>query len=208
MNPNQLTSYHLQANKGFSVVEVLLAVSVMALIITGFTGAIIYGQESTVVAASQARATFIAEEGLEAVRNIRDSGFANLTDGTFGLSTSSSQWSFNDSADVTDNFTRDINITSVDANRKQVVSTVTWQQTPSRTGNVALTTYLTHWKTTVPVTSCAVYCQTLGGYTTGTCRQNTQQCLNNSETYESGGNSICVTNFPGDPSHNTCCCAP
>lgn len=189
-------------NTGFSIVEVLLAVSVLALIITGFAGAIIYGEESTAVAGSRARAIYIAEEGLEAVRNIRDAGFANLTDGTFGLSTTGNQWSLSGSSDLTDIFTRTINVSAVDADRKQVVSTVTWQQTPSRTGNVSLTTYLTHWITAVSVASCTVYCQGLGGYTSGTCRAAPAQCTVNSESYEAGGNLYCT----GGASVDTCCC--
>lgn len=189
-------------NGGFSSVEILLAVSVMALIITGFAGAIIYGQQSFAVAGSQARATLIAEEGLEAVRNIRDAGFSNLTDGTFGLSISGSQWSLTGSSDTTDSFTRAITITSVGANRKQVVSTVSWPKTPSRNDSVALKTYLTEWKKNTPAASCTVYCQGLSTYTIGTCRPNPNQCTENNETYEGGGDVYCT----GGSSADTCCC--
>lgn len=133
-------------SKGFSLVEVLLAVSVFGLIVTELVGGLIYGQQSTALAGQRARATMLVDEGLEAARNIRDESFSNLTDGTYGLVTSGNQWTLSGSQDITDIFTRTITISSIDANRKQVVSTVTWQQNNQRTGSVNLITYLTNWK--------------------------------------------------------------
>jgi hypothetical protein len=55
------------------------------------------------------------------------------------------------------------------------------------------------------VATCAAYCQGLGsGYSTGSCRGNTQQCSNNGEIYESAGDSYCIDG----PSADTCCCLP
>lgn len=197
--------------KGFSLVEALLSVSLFALFVTALVGAVIYGRESTAVAGARARAIAIAEEGLEATRNIRDASFASLTNGNHGLAISSNQWAFSGTSDTVDNFTRQVVISTPSTNRRQAVSTVTWQQTPSRTGSVALTTYHTNWRSSSgggsPPASCVAYCQSVG-YTTGTCRENTQQCSNYSEIYEAGGDASCVTNNPGDPSQDTCCCAP
>ncbi len=196
-------------NRGFSTIETLLASSILVLIVTAFMGAFIYGSESTALAGQRARATFLAEEGLEASRNIRDAGFSNLTDGTKGLAISGNQWTFSGSSDLTDSFyTRQITISTIDSSRKQVTSAVTWQQNPQRTGSVSLVTYLTNWKASAaPPATCNDYA-VLQGYSSGTCRQNTQQCTNNSETYLSGGDSNCVTSFPGDPSRDTCCALP
>ncbi len=49
-------------------------------------------------------------------------------------------------------------------------------------------------------TTCGNYCMN-NSYLGGVCRQNAQQCLNNSETYESGGNGYC----PGPPQTHCCC---
>ena len=200
-----------KAPSGFSLVEVLLAVAVFSLLVTALVGGLIFGEQSTALAGARSRAAILAEEGLEAVRNIRDENYSNLTDGTYGLAISANQWALSGASDTTDVFTRTINISSVDTKRKLVTSTITWQQNPQRTGTVVLTTYLSAWRASSggggTPSSCAAYCQTLpAGYTTGICRQNTVQCTANSETYESGGDSACVTTFPGDPSHDTCCC--
>lgn len=134
-------------NLGFSLVEVLLSGTILALILTAFVSAMIYGQESTMLAGNRNRAVFLAEEGLEAVRNIRDNAYANLVDGTYGLAVAGNIWTFSGSNDLTENFyTRQIAISTIDANRKQITSTVTWQQNPQRTGSVSVTSYLTNWQ--------------------------------------------------------------
>ena len=147
------TNYKLQTRKGFSLVEVLLATSVFALFVVAFSGAYLYGEESTMMAGNLSRAVMLAEEGLEATRNIRDAGFANLLDGTTGLGIVASQWTQTGTSDKSDIFNRTINVSTIDENRKQIVSNVNWQQNVSRTGNVALITYLTNWQREVVVAS-------------------------------------------------------
>jgi len=107
--------------------------------------AYITGQESLVGAARRAQAILLAEEGLEVSRNIRDSNFSDLTGGTHGVASSSNQWAFSGSQDITSMFTRQVAVSIIDANRKSATSTVTWQQTPSRTGTVSLGTRFTNW---------------------------------------------------------------
>lgn len=130
---------------GFSLVEVILSSAVFGLLVTALVGAYLYGQESTTLAGNRARATLLAEEGLEAVRNIRDPAFVNLTDGTYGLTTTSNQWNLSGSSDTNGIFTRQVIVSSVDSKRKSVTANVTWQQNPQRTGTVSLATRLTNW---------------------------------------------------------------
>lgn len=131
--------------KGFSIIEALLAGALFAILAGVFTSAVLEGTEGAVVAGARARSLLLADEGLEAVRNIRDSSFSLLTVGTHGMAVSGNQWIFSGSSDVTDIFTRRVSVATVDSDRKQVTSTVTWQQTPQRTGSVSLVTYLTNW---------------------------------------------------------------
>lgn len=113
---------------GFSLVEVLLAVTVFGMLVTALVGAIIYARSSTATAGNRARAAAIAEEGLEAVRTIRDANFATLADGTYGLAQSANQWVLSGSQDITDVYTRQIVIASAGTNRKTVTSRVIWPQ--------------------------------------------------------------------------------
>ena len=130
---------------GFSLVEVLLSAAMLAFLVTAMVGALIVGRESVATSGAQNRAVFLAEEGLEAARDVRKDAYANLTDGTHGVTMSTNKWVFSGTSDTTDIFTRVITVSAAGTDRKQVVSTITWQQTASRTGTVTLTTYLTNW---------------------------------------------------------------
>jgi hypothetical protein len=131
---------------GISLVEVLLAITVFGMIVTAVGGSIMYGRTSTNASGNRQRATMLAEEGLEAVRNIRDNSFSNLTDGTYGLSQSASQWALTGTSDSNNGFTRQITISSNGTNRKDVSSKVSWQQGgQSGTSDTTITTRLTNW---------------------------------------------------------------
>ena len=134
--------------KGFSLVEVILSSAVFVLLVTALSGAYLYGQESTALAGNLARASMLTEEGLEAVRNIRDggNGVANLLNGTYGLTTTGNIWNLSGSSDTNGIFTRSVTISNVDSKRKLVTSNVTWQQNGQRTGIASASTYLTVWQ--------------------------------------------------------------
>ena len=190
--------------KGFSLVEVILSSAVFVLLVTALVGAYLYGQESTALAGNRVRAAMLADEGLEAARNIRDAGFSNLIDGTYGLTISGNQWNLSGLNDVTDIFTRQITISTVDSETKQLLSAVSWQQNPSRTGSVTHTTRFTNWQNSAPpVASCNDYA-VQEGYGAGTCRANVAQCTNNGEIHLSDGDTYCT----GGPSVDTCCALP
>lgn len=131
--------------KGFSLVEVLLASSLFALIITAVIGAIAFSQQRTSMSGMKSRALSLAEEGIEASRNIRDEDFSNLTDGNHGLVLSSNTWTFSGSSDTSGIFTRQIQITAINVNTKQITSTVNWSYY-GNSYNISLTSYLSNWK--------------------------------------------------------------
>lgn len=199
---------HTKYQAGFSLVEVILATSVFVLLATALVGSYLYGQESTMLAGNRAQAVLLAEEGLEAVRNIRDANFTNIANGTHGLAISGNQWNLSGSSDTNGIFTRSLTIADAGSNRKAVSCIVSWEQNPSRSGSVTLNTRMTSWlSSAAPVGQCNVYAVSQG-YSSSVCRQNSQQCGNNGETYLSGGNAECVTNFPGNASQDTCCAIP
>ena len=192
------------SKKGFGLLEALLAGAVFVLLVTVVVGTVMYGRESASLAGKRNRASLLAEEGLEAVRNIRDYNFSLLANGNYGLVVSGNEWRLSGSSDTKDIFTRQINISSLDSNRRVVTSTVTWQQNQQRTGSVVLSTYLHNWHGIKLIPTCAVYCQD-NGYDDGVCRATPPVlCEINGEIYEPEGDTYCT----GGPSVDTCCCAP
>jgi Tfp pilus assembly protein PilV len=133
--------------RGFLLIEIILASSVFILFLTAFAGVFYYGLQSSSLAGDRGRAVMLAEEGQEAVRSIRNANFSNLVDGTYGLTYSNNTWSFSGAQDVSGIFTRQVVVTSAGTNRKNVTVTVTWQQTPGRTGSVSSGARYTNWKT-------------------------------------------------------------
>ncbi|GEM_PF-622367 len=131
---------------GFSLIEILLGVGILSLIITVIAGALSFVQQSLFLIGERSRAIDIAEEGLEASRNIRDEAFASLLVGTNGVSTTSSRYGFSGAFDVIDGiFTRTVNVAQPDNVRRKLTSTVTWTLRDSQTASVQLMTELADW---------------------------------------------------------------
>lgn len=137
---------HKGSRNGSLLVETMLAGALLALVVLAVLSAFVYGEEGARAAGDYNRATFLADEGLEAVRNMRDGSFANLTDGFHGLAISGGIWTFSGTGDLTDNlFLRVVSIGTVNVNEKQVTSTVGWVVRSGRLGTVTFSTRLTNW---------------------------------------------------------------
>ncbi|MEK7184150.1 MAG: prepilin-type N-terminal cleavage/methylation domain-containing protein, partial [Patescibacteria group bacterium] len=102
-------------SKGFSLVEAMLAAGVLSLIVTTLAGALVFGEQSSVGAGKRSRATELAEEGIEAVRSIRDQAFNELQYAQSGVTISSNTWAFLGEAtsETIDEFTRTTNFADV-----------------------------------------------------------------------------------------------
>jgi Tfp pilus assembly protein PilV len=142
---------------GFSPVEVLLAASILGFLVVALVGAMVYGRTSTADSGNHARATQLANEGMEAVRNIRDAAYANLsTDSTFGLVQSSSIWNLSGANDTINGFyKREVTISSVDSKRKSVTVKVSWPL-DTLAHQVTITSRMTDWASAMtppPVTT-------------------------------------------------------
>ncbi|MFA6028026.1 MAG: hypothetical protein WC752_03810 [Patescibacteria group bacterium] len=132
-------------NNGFAVIELLIVASVFALLVTALVGIFMLTQKAFVSSGNEDRALMVAEEGLEAARNIRDSDYTLLTDTPHGLSTAGNQWSFSGTSDNTDIFQRVVTVSSAGTDRKQVTSAVSWTE-KGVAQSVSLTSYLTNWR--------------------------------------------------------------
>ena len=130
---------------GQSLLELLIAISVLSITL-GAALIVIFGNQSLFVDKKlAARALFLSSEGLETVKSIWQRSWDELTLGQHGLVFSAGEWQFSGTEDASDVFTRTINITSPETNVKDITSTVNWQIDPQRPLSVQLTLRLTNW---------------------------------------------------------------
>ncbi len=129
---------------GFTLVETLVALSIFSVSILGLMSVLGAGLADTSYAKQKIAGTYLAQEGVEYLRNMRDTDV--LTDASGGWST------FRDtpvSADSypTENpelFTRFISVTEVDNDEVTISSTVSWSQ-PSGPQSVTFSENLYNW---------------------------------------------------------------
>ena len=135
--------------KGYSVVEVLLAGSILALAIAGIVGALLLAQRNNQANIAQSQALEMAKEGIEALKSIRDRNYSLLVNTTtpVGITFSSGVWNIinnpTPTQDRLDKPTRTRRITIADSiipNAKTVTVTVTYQINPEgKTATITLT---------------------------------------------------------------------
>lgn len=147
-----VTSLGAWRQRGFLTIEVLLAAAVFGFVTVAVVGAFVYGRQATAGAGDYDRAAALAEEGVEAIRNIRDNNFTNLpAAGTYYLSQSGNIWSLVSSpAEPTINglYTRQVTIANVDGDRKTATVTVSWTIN-GKTRQATATSRLTDWQAAI-----------------------------------------------------------
>ena len=159
-------------HKGFSVIEVVIASSMLIILAIGLTSAYLLFQKSYLFNGNQNRALMIAEETLEAVRNIADNDFNLVLQGTYGLTTNNGSWNFYGSSDIVGQYTRSVTISNFegDDNVKKVVARVYWQKNNLTTSTVELITVITNWQRPFSAGGCIIF-------------NTTTACLSPSSTY-------------------------
>jgi len=151
---------------GFSLIEIIIAIAIFSIIIagglTGFIPVLNQNRQSNEIIQTNR----LAEEGLEAVRSIRNRDFSLLSAGNKGIGVSSNLWSFSGTSDATGKFTRQISL--ITANRDAggtlvnsggttdpdtwlVKSLITWNYSVGETKQFSLETILTNWRKSMGV---------------------------------------------------------
>jgi len=138
-------------HRGFSLLELVLAIAVFSLSSYGIATVLIDANITTRFGTERIEALFYAKEGVEATRSIRDnnwSAWSELADGDYGLINNNSLWSLSSTSNpiIDDKYIRTINLTTqADGQTKLVISTINWDLTPSRKVNVSLSTIFSNW---------------------------------------------------------------
>lgn len=130
----------------FSTVEIILSIAVFSLVILGVSSALSYSLHAQADANQESKANFLLEEALEATGNIKDSSFANLINGTYGLAIISGRWAFAGTSDSVDGYSRSVTVTTVDTNTRDVVATITWNRKSGGSRSITATQRFTDWE--------------------------------------------------------------
>jgi Tfp pilus assembly protein PilV len=121
--------------KGQSLIELVIAIGIFVIIVSSLAILMFNSYDTGRLAAEITQANFLAEEGLEITRSIRDNNWQDLT---------------NLSDTIDGKFNRFVSIEDIGIDRKKITSRVTWQFTEQKSQEVQLITYLTNWAKEAP----------------------------------------------------------
>ena len=85
-------------NRGFTILETIIAVLVLSLAISGVFSAVQQGLSQAIIAKDEVRAFYLAQEAIEIIRNKRDVNQLNIT-----INGSPNSWLFGIAQEATDN---------------------------------------------------------------------------------------------------------
>lgn len=163
MKTNKLkntTHSHNQYISGLSIIEVLVAIGIFAIIATTAISAILQTFQSTKLTEQESFARDYAREGIEAARSIKNQSWSSVTTGSHGLTNVSSAWAFFGTSNTSGIFNRVVTVEdsqrngsnhivdsggTADTDTKKVTSTVTWNSGPLVNNSITLTQYLTNF---------------------------------------------------------------
>lgn len=152
--------------KGFSLIEMIIAIGLFAILVVGGAGIINLNNNSARIAFEYDQAYAYLYEGIETVRLIRGNDWSNLQNGTYGLLENSGSYEFIESPDTWLKYTREIEILDayrdingnistsnsgvLDQNIKQIRIRVSWDYSSTKSKTIEQTFFLTNWS--LPIT--------------------------------------------------------
>jgi Tfp pilus assembly protein PilV len=127
---------------GFTLVETLIAISIFSLSIIALMSILGGGISNTNYAKTKITASYLAQEGIEYVRNMRDNYvlYTNIT----GLNWNGFVLANKDYPSPDPNFSRTIQMTQINPNEVKIFSTVSWAQ-GSRSFGITFSENLFNW---------------------------------------------------------------
>ncbi len=150
--------------QGLSLIEVILAMMIFSVVAVMGVTTVVHTFTVNRRSEEETQSSLLAQEGVEAVRSLRNKGWANLPTGTYGLSTSGNAWSLSGTSDSNGRFVRQVQIAAVgrdvsgnivtsggtlDADTMKVTSTVTWPFYTGQNETISYSTYLTNFRKTI-----------------------------------------------------------
>lgn len=186
---------NISGNKGQSLIEILIALGIFAVTLSASFQLFFGSQNLSVDSGNAGIALDYAQEGVEAVRSIRDRNWGELTDGSHGLVFQDNEWMFGSStaSDVKGDFTRSITVLTVEENFKIATTTISWQIDPLRIQKIEMVEQLSNWESplqssckTDPLVGDWAHPQTIGTADLGAGNEGTDVLVKYPYVYVSG----------------------
>lgn len=152
----------LKKQTGQSLLELLVAMGIFVLVVASIMFVAMDAHLANRQGSERTKATLLAQEGTEATTSIKNRGWKYLSPGQHGLTSEPNQyWEFTGNTDTIDQYTRQVAVELVqrdqngtivpsggttDLDTKKVTARVNWSFQPNRPSEVALTSYLTNWR--------------------------------------------------------------
>lgn len=153
--------------RGASLVEVLLAIGLTAILLPALATALVTSRSSRAQSTQQLQANTVLHETNEAVRAVREKGWNGFAvNGTYYPTVSGSAWSLTAGTQTTNGLTRQVVISdaqrntttqaivdgggTVDPSTKKVVTTISW--TMPFAASISSTAYYTRWQNNAVLT--------------------------------------------------------
>lgn len=151
MKAVRIPGIHFCLRPGSLLLEAIIAIGIFAIFLGGIALSLLVGERSTIVSGDRGRGAFLAEQQLEAVRQMRSTNFDSVTTGAHGVSLVGNSWAFSGTSITTNGYKTKVDVVSKGTDWLEVSSTVTWDFGNTRSGSVVLTSYLTNWRKTATV---------------------------------------------------------
>lgn len=150
-NLHRLPDSSLCLRSGSLLLEAVIAVGIFAIFLGGIGFSLILGERTMLASGDRTRATFIASQQLEGLREIRNRNFTLLTTGTHGMVLTNTGWSLQGTSVTKNGFTASVTITPHETDWVDVQSNVHWNFQNTRSGSLALQASITDWRKTTTV---------------------------------------------------------
>lgn len=145
----------------FSMVELLVAIGVFTIVAATGVSAVIFNYSSNRLSNEETSAIAYVQEGLDAIRSIKQADWANLANGSYGLTNASGFWQLQGTPDISGKYSRTVTISdayrdgsgnlidsggTLDPSVKKIVVSVSWEFSPTNTNTIEQEIYLSNWE--------------------------------------------------------------